>query len=145
MGLEHIKWIRHKCVSLFPPSLSTTNYPPSISLSHLNRLYPCFCALHFFFFYTAQSPPQSRLHPLQQVYKTNLLPPQKGTYHANAQNPLTTPYNGAGPNGRSASQTAFEKDVRTRSHLRDEKHAALAVLMDSELLVTYALASREVR
>ncbi|KAJ5933164.1 hypothetical protein N7516_007653 [Penicillium verrucosum] len=64
-------------------------------------------------------------------------------YHANAQNPLTTPYNSTDPNRQSASQTAFEKDVRTRSHLRDEKHAALAVLMDSELLVTYALASRE--
>lgn len=71
--------------------------------------------------------------------------PQKGRYHTNAQNPLTTPYNSTDPNRQSASQTAFEKDVRTRSHLRDEKHAALAVLMDNELLVTYALASREVR
>ncbi|KAJ6177789.1 hypothetical protein N7519_008250 [Penicillium mononematosum] len=56
--------------------------------------------------------------------------------------PLTTSYNGAGQDD-TEPQTAFEKDARTRSHLRDEKHAALAVLMDSELLVTYALASRE--
>ncbi|KAJ5319880.1 hypothetical protein PENANT_c026G05942 [Penicillium antarcticum] len=37
----------------------------------------------------------------------------------------------------------FEQDMRSRSHLRDEKHAALSVLMDRELLVTYALAARE--
>lgn len=73
------------------------------------------------------------------------LTPQKGRFNARAQNPLTTPYNRAGPNGTTEPETAFEKDARTRSHLRDEKHAALAVLMDSELLVTYALASREVR
>ncbi|CAI7637518.1 unnamed protein product [Penicillium discolor] len=66
-----------------------------------------------------------------------------GRFNARAQNPLTTPYNRAGPNGTTEPETAFEKDARTRSHLRDEKHAALAVLMDSELLVTYALASRE--
>ncbi|CRL21593.1 unnamed protein product [Penicillium camemberti] len=65
-----------------------------------------------------------------------------GRFNARAQNPLTS-YNRAGPNSTTEPQTAFEKDARTRSHLRDEKHAALAVLMDSELLVTYALASRE--
>ncbi|KAJ5201094.1 hypothetical protein N7449_005897 [Penicillium cf. viridicatum] len=57
--------------------------------------------------------------------------------------PLTASYNRAGLNSITEPQTAFEKDARTRSHLRDEKHAALAVLMDNELLVTYALASRE--
>ncbi|KAJ5392867.1 hypothetical protein N7465_011841 [Penicillium sp. CMV-2018d] len=66
-----------------------------------------------------------------------------GRFNARAQNPLTTSYNRAGPDGTTEPQTAFEKDARTRSHLRDEKHAALAVLMDNELLVTYALASRE--
>ncbi|KAJ5598697.1 hypothetical protein N7537_008781 [Penicillium hordei] len=66
-----------------------------------------------------------------------------GRFNARAQNPLTTSYNRASPNSITEPQTAFEKDARTRSHLRDEKHAALAVLMDSELLVTYALASRE--
>ncbi|KAJ5260213.1 hypothetical protein N7505_009594 [Penicillium chrysogenum] len=63
-------------------------------------------------------------------------------FTSRAQNPLTTSYNGAGEDDREP-QTAFEKDARTRSHLRDEKHAALAVLMDNELLVTYALASQE--
>ncbi|KAK4866025.1 hypothetical protein LT330_008765 [Penicillium expansum] len=66
-----------------------------------------------------------------------------GRFNGRAQNPLTASYNRAGPNGITEPQTAFEKDARTRSHLRDEKHAALAILMDSELLVTYALASRE--
>ena len=74
------------------------------------------------------------------VYK---LTPQKGRFADRAPNPLTTAYNRASQGG-TESQTAFEKD-RTRPHLRDEKHAALAVLMDNELLVTYALASREVR
>ncbi|KAJ5973013.1 uncharacterized protein N7479_002931 [Penicillium vulpinum] len=69
--------------------------------------------------------------------------PDQGRFSGRAQNPLTTSYNRAGPDGMTEPQTAFEKDARTRSHLRDEKHAALAVLMDSELLVTYALASRE--
>jgi hypothetical protein len=72
------------------------------------------------------------------------LTPQKGRFTGRAQNPLTTSYNDVGQDD-TEPQTAFEKDARTRSHLRDEKHAALAVLMDSELLVTYALASREVR
>ncbi|CAI7602126.1 unnamed protein product [Penicillium glandicola] len=66
-----------------------------------------------------------------------------GRFSSRAPNPLTTSYNRAGPDGTTEPQTAFEKDARTRSHLRDEKHAALAVLMDNELLVTYALASRE--
>ncbi|CAG8896969.1 unnamed protein product [Penicillium egyptiacum] len=65
-------------------------------------------------------------------------------FTSRAQNPLTASYNRAGEDD-SEPQTAFERDARTCSHLRDEKHAALAVLMDSELLVTYALASREVR
>jgi hypothetical protein len=72
------------------------------------------------------------------------LTPQKGRFTSRAPNPLTTSYNGAGEDD-TEPQTAFEKDARTRSHLRDEKHAALAVLMDNELLVTYALASQEVR
>ncbi|CAP86750.1 hypothetical protein E8E15_010589 [Penicillium rubens] len=63
-------------------------------------------------------------------------------FTSRAPNPLTTSYNGAGEDD-TEPQTAFEKDARTRSHLRDEKHAALAVLMDNELLVTYALASQE--
>ncbi|KAJ6150467.1 hypothetical protein N7471_001666 [Penicillium samsonianum] len=66
-----------------------------------------------------------------------------GRFTGRAQNPLTTSYNRAGQDAIPEPQTAFEKDARTHSHLRDEKHAALAVLMDSELLVTYALASRE--
>ncbi|KAJ5822531.1 hypothetical protein N7447_004871 [Penicillium robsamsonii] len=66
-----------------------------------------------------------------------------GRFSGRAQNPFTTSYNRAGPDGTTEPQTAFEKDARTRSHLCDEKHAALAVLMDNELLVTYALASRE--
>ncbi|KAJ5437556.1 hypothetical protein N7445_006100 [Penicillium cf. griseofulvum] len=66
-----------------------------------------------------------------------------GRFSGRAPNPFTTSYNRAGPDGIIEPQTAFEKDARTRSHLRDEKHAALAVLMDNELLVTYALASRE--
>ncbi|KAJ5505052.1 hypothetical protein N7463_007926 [Penicillium fimorum] len=66
-----------------------------------------------------------------------------GRFSSRAQNPFTTSYNRPGPDRITEPQTAFEKDARTRSHLRDEKHAALAVLMDNELLVTYALASRE--
>ncbi|KAJ5173616.1 uncharacterized protein N7500_001547 [Penicillium coprophilum] len=66
-----------------------------------------------------------------------------GRFSGRAQNPFTTSYNRAGPDGITEPETAFEKDAHTRSHIRDEKHAALAVLMDSELLVTYALASRE--
>jgi hypothetical protein len=120
-----------------PPLVLKSNYELStIHLYlHLNRVNPCFCALHQ---YTAQILPQQ-----PQVYKTNT--PKKGRFNARAQNPLTTSYNRASPNSITEPQTAFEKDARTRSHLRDEKHAALAVLMDSELLVTYALASREVR
>lgn len=75
------------------------------------------------------------------VYK---LTPRKGGFRDRAPNPLTASYNRAGQGG-TESQTAFEKDARTRPHLRDEKHAALAVLMDNELLITYALSSREVR
>jgi hypothetical protein len=41
--------------------------------------------------------------------------------------------------------TEYEKDSRMRTHLREEKHAALCVLMDKELLVNYALAANEVR
>ncbi|EKV04546.1 hypothetical protein PDIG_88620 [Penicillium digitatum PHI26] len=77
------------------------------------------------------------------MYDISELPNVDGRFNGRAQNPLTASYNRAGPNGITEPQTAFEKDARTRSHLRDEKHAALAVLMDSELLVTYALASRE--
>ncbi|KAJ5252986.1 hypothetical protein N7489_003396 [Penicillium chrysogenum] len=44
-------------------------------------------------------------------------------------------------NGDTSNES--DTNARTRSHLRDEKHAALAVLMDNELLVTYALASQE--
>lgn len=40
--------------------------------------------------------------------------------------------------------TEYEKDIRMRSHLRNEKHAALCVLMDREMLVTYALTANEV-
>lgn len=89
---------------------------------------------------------KSHLNPdtTKYNYKSTKLTLQKGRFNARAQNPLTS-YNRAGPNSTTEPQTAFEKDARTRSHLRDEKHAALAVLMDSELLVTYALASREVR
>lgn len=50
-----------------------------------------------------------------------------------------------GPDNTVQTPTEFERDLRSRSHLRDEKHAALSVLMDRELLVTYALAAREVR
>lgn len=39
----------------------------------------------------------------------------------------------------------YEKDTRMRTHLRDDKHAALCVLQDREMLVTYALAANEVR
>jgi hypothetical protein len=49
-----------------------------------------------------------------------------------------------GPGNTVQTPTEFERDLRARSHLRDEKHAALSVLMDRELLVTYALAAREV-
>jgi hypothetical protein len=38
-----------------------------------------------------------------------------------------------------------EKETRMRSHLTDEKHAALCVLTDREMLMTYALAANEVR
>ncbi|KAI2703473.1 hypothetical protein CBS147333_8793 [Penicillium roqueforti] len=65
-----------------------------------------------------------------------------GGFRDRAPNPLTASYNRPGQGG-TESQTAFEKDARTRPHLRDEKHAALAVLMDNELLITYALSSRE--
>lgn len=61
-----------------------------------------------------------------------------------APDPLTTTYNQSGREGIMQVPTEFEKDARMRSHLRDEKHAALSVLMDRELLVTYALASNEV-
>jgi CubicO group peptidase (beta-lactamase class C family) len=50
-----------------------------------------------------------------------------------------------GPDNSVQTPTEFERDLRSRSHLRDEKHAALSVLLDRELLVTYALAAREVR
>lgn len=40
--------------------------------------------------------------------------------------------------------TEYEQDIRKRSHLRDDKHAALCVLMDREMLVTYALTANEV-
>lgn len=70
LGLEHVKWIRHGCVFLFfPPSLSSpTNELSTIYLSYLNRVTPCFCALHR---YATQIPLQSRLRLTQpQVYKT---------------------------------------------------------------------------
>jgi hypothetical protein len=92
----------------------------------------------YFYHYTTQHLYPRRLTSLQ----TNT---HKGRFSGRAPNPFTTSYNRAGPDGTIEPQTAFEKDARTRSHLRDEKHAALAVLMDNELLVTYALASREVR
>ncbi|KGO73893.1 hypothetical protein PITC_016280 [Penicillium italicum] len=88
--------------------------------------------------------PMSRSQPDDDVWEVNT---SNGSdtrrFNSRARNPLTTSYNRAGPNGTTEPPTAFEQDARTRSHLHDEKHAALAVLMDSELLVTYALASRE--
>jgi hypothetical protein len=40
--------------------------------------------------------------------------------------------------------TAYEEQARARSSFSDEKFAALAVLKSSELLMTYALANKEV-
>lgn len=115
--------------SMYSPRLVKFN-------SHLPPSHPCFCAhLHR----------AKNIEPIQHNHSVICkLTPQKGRFTSRAQNPLTTSYNGAGEDD-TEPQTAFEKDARTRSHLRDEKHAALAVLMDNELLVTYALASQEVR
>ncbi|OGE53827.1 hypothetical protein PENARI_c007G02484 [Penicillium arizonense] len=71
------------------------------------------------------------------------------SFSFNAPDPMSLSYDQTntvqhiGPDNSVQTPTEFERDLRSRSHLRDEKHAALSVLLDRELLVTYALAARE--
>jgi hypothetical protein len=71
--------------------------------------------------------------------------PKTEMFSHRAPDPLTTTYNQSGQEDIMQIPTEYEKDARMRSHLREEKHAALCVLMDKELLLNYALAANEVR
>ncbi|CAG8368343.1 unnamed protein product [Penicillium salamii] len=65
------------------------------------------------------------------------------TFAHRATDPTTTVYNQSGHDHIMQVPSEYEKDTRMRTHLRDEKHAALCVLQDREMLVTYALAANE--
>ncbi|KAJ5081923.1 hypothetical protein NUU61_010187 [Penicillium alfredii] len=74
-------------------------------------------------FLTAGVPAVSDAHELQ------------GTYSTVAPDPFSPSY--------LRSQARADREDRQSQHIREEKHAALAVLMNRELLLTHALSSRE--
>ncbi|KAJ5339397.1 hypothetical protein N7452_006125 [Penicillium brevicompactum] len=69
--------------------------------------------------------------------------PRRHRFSHRAPDPTTTTYNQSGRSNVMQIPTSYEKDTRMRSHLREEKHAALCVLQDKEMLITYALAANE--
>lgn len=72
-----------------------------------------------------------------------------GRHHGFGHDPGPGPGPGSGSGPRQSLSPAYtplpvEQEKRIRSRLREERHAALCVLMDRELLTVQALAAQEV-